>query len=100
MSPSKFNKTSFRPGREKTGGRKAGIRNKVTREMAEASRDILNMAKEAAARVGSDGAGKDGMVGYLKIIATSHPRTFLKLLGRVLEQEIEDERVNGAGYSR
>ena len=92
MPHSKFNKTSFRPGRKKTGGRKAGVRNKLTREMNELSRDILDKAKKAAETIGSDGAGKDGMVGYLKNIAIDHPATFCKLLGRVLEQEIEDER--------
>lgn len=92
MPHSKYNKTSFNRGREKTGGRKAGVRNKLTREMNELSRDILEMTKKAAEAVGSDGAGKDGMVGYLENIAVGHPSAFCRLLGRVLEQELEDER--------
>jgi hypothetical protein len=99
MSHSKFNKTSFRPGRKKTGGRKAGVRNKATIERDEATRDMLKMITEAASRIGSDGAGKEGMVGYLKIIALYHPPTMAKLLGRVMEQEFEDERAKEAGHS-
>ena len=87
-----YNETSFKRGRKKTGGRKAGVRNKLTREMNELSRDMLDMTKKAAEAIGSDGAGKDGMVGYLQNIAIQHPPAFCRLLSRVLEQELEDER--------
>ena len=99
MPHPKHNKTSFKPGRNKTGGRKAGVRNKATEEMGESTREVLDMIKQAAERIGSDTAGTDGMVGYLQTIALCHPRSFAKLLGQLLEQEIEDERVNGAGCS-
>ena len=99
MPHPKHNKTSFKPGRNKTGGRKAGVRNKATEEMGESTREVLHMIKQAAESIGSDTAGKDGMVGYLQTIALCHPRSFAKLLGQLLEQEIEDERVNGADRS-
>ncbi|HEY5378049.1 MAG TPA: hypothetical protein VIJ78_00755 [Pseudolabrys sp.] len=81
-----FNKTSFKPGRKKTGGRKAGVPNKMSNTMAEA----LFLA---AAANGSDGAGKDGMTGYLMMIALTQPRTMGALLGRLLiVQEKENRR--------
>ena len=88
----KFNKTSFRPGRKKTGGRKAGVRNKLTREMNELSKDFMEATRKAGEAIGSDGAGKGGMVGYLGDLAIQHPTAFCKLLGLLLEQELEDER--------
>lgn len=99
MPHPKQNNTSFKPGRKKTGGRKAGVRNKATEKTGELIRDMMEMVKQAAERIGSDAAGMDGMDGYLQTIAMSHPRSFVKLLGRVLEQEFEDERVNGANHS-
>lgn len=98
MPSPKHNDTSFKPGRKKTGGRKAGIRNKATEGMDAFTRETLEMIKQAADRVGSDTAGKGGMVGYLQTVALSHPRSFVKLLGRVLEQEIEDGRAQGENH--
>ena len=100
MPHRKQNNTSFKPGRKKTGGRKAGVRNKATEETDKLTRDMMEMVKQAAERVGSDAAGTDGVVGYLQTIAMSHPRSFAKLIGRVMDQQFEDERVNGAKHSR
>jgi hypothetical protein len=86
MHQPKWNKTSFKPGRKKTGGRQAGVRNKTTREMMEAIMDALEV-------VGSDGAGKDGVVGYMKMIAEKNPRALLPLIGRVMMlQEAEQKK--------
>ena len=95
----KYNNTSFKRGRKKTGGRKAGVRNKATKQMDEKTRDILYMVKQAADRIGSDGAGKDGMLGYLKFLALNDTPAFVKLIGRVLQQEFKDERVKVAGHT-
>jgi hypothetical protein len=48
---------TFKPGHKKLGGRKKGTPNLISREYKMALR-------EAADRIGSDGNGKDGEVGY------------------------------------
>ena len=77
MAESKSNATSFKKGREKTGGRKAGVPNRTTTFL----RDAIILAAEA---VGSDGTGKDGVVGYLIFVASTNVTAFCSLLGRVL----------------
>jgi hypothetical protein len=68
---------SFKPGHEKLGGRKKGTPNKTPR----ATKQTL---LEVACHVGSDGNGKDGVVGYYKWLAKRHPKIFLAQLGRLL----------------
>jgi hypothetical protein len=58
---------SFKPGHEKQGGRKKGTPNAF-------SSDYKKAILEAAYRVGNDGNGKDGIVGYFRWIALRHPR--------------------------
>jgi hypothetical protein len=38
---------------------------------------MMEAIMEALAAVGSDGAGKDGVVGYMKMIAEKNPRALL-----------------------
>ena len=59
---------SFKPGHQKIGGRKRGTPNVLT---AEQTRD-----SEAAYRIGNDGNGRDGIVGYFAWVARYHPATF------------------------
>lgn len=66
-------------------GRPKGSVNKTTTLLKEA---ILL----AATQVGSDGKGKDGLTGYLVLLAKHQPKSFASLLGRVLPLE-----VTGAG---
>jgi hypothetical protein len=54
MTKSKSNRTSFRPGKKKTGGRKAGVLNKTT----VAARDMI---ATAADRIG----GLDRLVEWI-----------------------------------
>ena len=70
---------SFKPGHEKRGGRKRDMPNAVTA-------DYRKVVIEAAYRVGEDGSGKDGLVGYLKWVAVSHPRTFIGTIGIRISQ--------------
>jgi hypothetical protein len=49
----------FEPGREKTGGRKKGVRNISTNDVKEAIVTALT-------QVGEDGHGHDGLVGYCR----------------------------------
>ena len=80
---------SNRPKRPKTGGRTAGTPNKVTKALREA-------VVEAAEKVGEDGKGKDGAVGYLVMLAKSEPKAFASLLGRAMPLQVEGPGEGGA----
>jgi hypothetical protein len=81
-------KRSSKPGTFKKGtprpagaGRQPGQPNRTTRILKEA---IL----EAAALVGQDKRGKDGLIGYMKRIAIAYPEEFCALLGKVLPMQL------------
>lgn len=65
-------------------GRVKGTPNKTTATLKEA---IL----KAAEAVGQDGAGKDGLTGYLKHVAKSDVKAFSALLGKVLPMQVTGE---------
>jgi len=69
---------------QKTGGRTKGTPNKTTALLKEA---ILGAATE----VGSDGNGKDGLMGYCGFLARSEPKAFAALLGKVLPMQVTGE---------
>ena len=69
---------------QKTGGRVKGTPNKSTALLKEA---ILG----AATATGSDGAGKDGLMGYCGYLAKSEPKAFAQLLGKVLPMQVTGE---------
>lgn len=62
-------------------GKPKGTQNKITRELKEAL--IL-----AAEKVGQDGKGKDGAVGYLAWLAKKKPEVFGMLLGKLLPLQL------------
>jgi len=64
---------SFKKGHEKRGGRKRGTPNAF-------STDYRKAILEAAHRVGNDGNGKDGVVGYFIWLALCHPQAYGALL--------------------
>ena len=76
----------FKKGHKKLGGRKAGVPNRFPRDLRDA---IL----AAAENVGSDGLGRDGLVGYFIWLATKRPRIFVKLLLRLLSLEAKQPPV-------
>ena len=61
-------------------GRIKGSHNKIPYDL---KRDLV----EAAAEVGFDGEGDQGLRGYLKYLAIRHPRCFSNLLGKVLPMQ-------------
>jgi len=65
-------------------GRPKGSFNKTTTALKEA---ILLAAEET----GQDGEGQGGTVGYLRRLATSEPKAFASLLGRVLPLQVTGE---------
>ena len=76
---------SFKPGHKKRGGRKRGTPNAFS---ADYKRSIL----EAAYRVGYDGNGKDGVVGYFEWVGTRFPTIFYTvLLVSLLPLECDDD---------
>ena len=84
MSKAKLNPTSFRKGRAKTGGRKPGSSNMLTREIREC---IL----QAATEFGSDGKGKEGAVGFFKYMTKQNLTAFAMLLARILPTQVNAE---------
>ena len=64
---------SFKPGHEKRGGRKRGTPNAF-------SADYKRAIFEAAYRIGYDGNGNDGIVGYFRWLASRHPLVFAGVL--------------------
>ena len=81
--PEVKNPGAFKTGHEKLGGRKVGTHNATTKLLKE----CILMAAELE---GSDGNGKDELVGFLRRLANQDIRAFAMLLGRVLPlQQIE-----------
>jgi hypothetical protein len=50
---------------------------------------LLGAILMAADRVGSDGRGRDGIVGYFQSLAVEHPRSFARLLATVLDYQLK-----------
>jgi hypothetical protein len=72
---------SFKTGHEKLGGRKLGTPNKISANHRKA---VL----EAAYRVGNDGNGKDGVLGYFLWVGRRFPEIiYTRLLVACLEME-------------
>jgi hypothetical protein len=67
--PADLRPGSFKQGHEKRGGRKLGTPNLF-------SADYRKAILEAAWRIGYDGSGKNGVVGYFKWVAIRHPAVF------------------------
>ena len=88
----KLPSTEFQPGHEKTGGRQPGVRNRTTRILKEA---IMT----AAELEGSDGEGKDGLIGFLRRVATEDIRAFASLLGRVIPFRFQPRATRGTRWS-
>jgi hypothetical protein len=67
--PAHLRTGSFKPGHEKQGGRKRGTPNAF-------SADYKESIFEAAFRVGRDGNGKDGILGYFLWLGERYPEIF------------------------
>jgi hypothetical protein len=76
---------SFKPGHKKVGGRRKGTPNRI-------SADYKQAFLAVADRVGMDGKGKDGIVGYFCYLALQYPAAYCKLLSRIIDiQEVYPE---------
>jgi hypothetical protein len=82
----------WKKGRPKTGGRKKGVPNIITRELKEA---II----KAAELQGRDAKGKDSLVGYLyRLAAEKEPMLFVSLLRTVLPMQNNLDAQKAGGY--
>ena len=70
--------------------RAKGTRNKITRDLREAG-------IEGAARIGSDGKGKDGLTGWMQMCARKYPKDYLAFLGKLLPLTIKADVGLGVG---
>jgi len=83
---------SFKPGHKKVGGRKKGTPNRM-------SADYKQAVLAVADRVGMDGMGEGGLIGYLCHLAVYYPAAYCKLLCRVMDiQEAYPEHLSGTAY--
>jgi len=71
-------------GKRDGAGRPPGAGNEAIKPLREA-------IMEAAKNVGRDGKGKDGLVGYLVMLAKDEPKAFAGLLGRVIPMQVTGE---------
>ncbi len=76
----------FKNAHAKRGGRKAGTPNRLPRGYPE-------LILEAAAEVGSDGRGKNGLTGYLASLAVKHPQIYMQGLIKLACIEYLEERL-------
>jgi hypothetical protein len=51
--------------------------------------DLRLLILDAAAQIGLDGSGKEGLLGYLKFTATAFPKQYMALLSKVMPLQID-----------
>jgi len=67
---------------------KAALGNALT---ADQHADLRVLILDAAAAIGFDGSGRDGLLGYLKYAAGSYPKQYMALLSKVLPLQIDSK---------
>jgi hypothetical protein len=53
--------------------------------------DLRTLILDAAAAIGFDGGGRDGLLGYLKYAASTYPKQYMALLSKVLPLQIDSK---------
>jgi hypothetical protein len=84
MSKRKANAASFKKGRKKIGGRKAGTPNKTTWVL----REVVLAAAEAA----GNKLGRNGHLGYMTWVALNYPPHFLRVYADSMPRQLEPEQ--------
>jgi hypothetical protein len=85
------NPGDFRDGHPKIGGRKKGTPNRFTS-------DIRDALIEAVNRVGRDGEGDEGMVGYLMASAMSQRQSILAMLNKAMPSLVNVKETEHAKF--
>lgn len=57
--------------------------------MARGKDNLRELILDAAAEIGIDGSGREGLLGYLKFAATSFPKQYMNLLSKVMPLQID-----------
>ena len=65
-------------------GRPKGIPNRL-------SRDIRSAILSAAEQVGEDGDGRGGLVGYCRMLAKRHPKSFSHMLQKLIPIQVKQD---------
>jgi len=53
--------------------------------------DLRTLILDAAAAIGMDGSGRDGLLGYLKYAASTFPKQYLQVIAKVLPLQIDSK---------
>jgi hypothetical protein len=72
---------TFKKGHKKLGGRKKGTPNRI-------NGNLIERIVQAADQVGSDGKGKDGVDGYLQMLAGKKAAYFVGLLRQAVQKQV------------
>jgi hypothetical protein len=67
---------------------KVALANHLT---ADQHADLRVLILDAAAAIGMDGSGRDGLLGYLKYAASSFPKQYMALISKVLPLQIDSK---------
>lgn len=62
----------------------------------ERSNELIEAILLAAELTGSDGHGKDGLVGYFMMLAKTQTRMYLGLLCKILDSQLREAEANSA----
>jgi hypothetical protein len=72
---------TFKTGHKKLGGRQKGTPNRI-------NSNLIEKIVQAAEQVGSDGKGKDGVDGYLQMLAGKKAAYFVGLLRQAVQKQV------------
>jgi hypothetical protein len=72
---------TFKTGHKKLGGRKKGTPNRI-------NSNLIERIVQAAEQVGADGKGKDGVDGYLQMLADQKTGYFVGLLRQAVQRQV------------
>jgi len=67
---------------------KVALQNTLT---ADQHADLRTLILDAAAAIGMDGNGRDGLLGYLKFAASTYPKQYLQVISKVLPLQIDSK---------
>ena len=84
-------KPGFQKGHAKVGGRKKGGQNKITRDVKEA---VL----AAGEKHGSDGKGKDGLVGAFLHVIKKKPEAWCSIAAKCMPESAYDQADTDLSY--
>jgi hypothetical protein len=65
---------------------KVALSNTLTKDQ---HADLRTLILDAAAAIGMDGSGRDGLLGYLKFAASTYPKQYLQVISKVLPLQVD-----------